>query len=153
MPDETFRLSTTAFDEGGRIPPAFTCHGEDVSPALSWEGAPDGTASLVLIVDDPDAEEFVHWIVYGMSGSQSGALTEAVSASPDAPAQGRNDFGKIGWSGPCPPPGSEHTYRFTLHALGDVPDLSGSPDAEVVRGEIRRLELDSAILTGTYGRD
>jgi Raf kinase inhibitor-like YbhB/YbcL family protein len=147
-----FTLTSTAFDEGGAIPRKFSCDGENVSPALSWEGAPDDTGAFALIVDDPDARDFVHWVVFDMVGSQSGALTEAVSASPDAPTQGKNDFGKIGWGGPCPPSGSHH-YRFTLLALDGPLGLTGTPSADEVRGAAQGHTLDEATLTATYRRE
>ena len=113
-----FRLTSPDVAEGGTIPRRFTCDGEDVSPALEWAGAPDGTAALVLMVDDPDARGFVHWIVLDMAATASGGLPEGASTSPDAPRQGRNDFGRIGYGGPCPPPGEgPHHYAFTVTAL------------------------------------
>jgi Raf kinase inhibitor-like YbhB/YbcL family protein len=146
-----FTLTSTAFDEGGAIPRKFSCDGEDVSPALSWDGAPDGAAAFALIVDDPDARGFVHWVVFDMTGSQSGGLAEAVSASPDAPRQGRNGFGRIGWGGPCPPSGTHH-YRFTLLALDGPLGLTGTPSAADVRGAAKGHTLGEATLTGTYHR-
>jgi hypothetical protein len=147
----TFTLTSSAFEDGGSIPGKFSCDGEDVSPALSWEGAPDKTAALALIVDDSDARGFIHWVVFDMTGSQSGALTEAVSASPDAPTQGRNGFGRIGWGGPCPPSGTHH-YRFTLLALDAMLGLSGTPSADEVRAAAQDHTLAEATLTGTYRR-
>ena len=95
MPD--FTLTSTAFEPGGAIPKRYTCDGEDGSPELEWAGAPDDTSALVLLVDDPDARGWVHWIVLDMAGTSTGALARGVGVSPDAPAQGRNDFGRFGW--------------------------------------------------------
>ena len=147
----SFSLTSTAFADGGSIPRKFSCDGEDVSPALSWEDAPDDTGAFALIVDDPDARGWVHWVVFDMTGSQSGGLAEAISASPDAPPQGRNDFGKIGWGGPCPPSGT-HRYRFTLLALDGPLGLTGTPSADDVRGAAEGHTLDEATLTATYTR-
>ena len=151
MPDHTFTLESTAFADGGAIPRKFTCDGEDASPVLTWSGAPDRTAAFALIVDDPDARGFVHWVAYDLTGSATGGLAEAVSASPDAPPQGRNDFGRIGWGGPCPPSGT-HRYRFSLMALDRMLELTGTPSADDVRSAAMGHVLGEAVLTGTYRR-
>jgi Raf kinase inhibitor-like YbhB/YbcL family protein len=148
----TFELTTTAFPAGGEIPRRFTCDGDDVSPDLAWSGAPAGTAALVLVVDDPDANGFVHWIAYDLTGSDSGALPLGVSASPDAPPQGTNDFGSVGWRGPCPPSGDHH-YRFTLTALAAPLGLTGAPRKGAVRDALKGASvLGTATLEGRYRR-
>lgn len=150
--DVPFRLASTAFGDGGPIPRRFTCDGENVSPDLTWSGAPDGTAAFALIVDDPDARGFIHWVVYDMTGSASGGLAEGISASPDAPPQGINNFrGGIGWGGPCPPSGTHH-YRFRLLALDQMLELTGTPSAEEVLRAADGHILAEASLTGTYKR-
>jgi Raf kinase inhibitor-like YbhB/YbcL family protein len=146
-----FTLTSTAFTEGGAIPRKFSCDGENVSPALNWKGAPDDTASLALIVDDPDARGFVHWVVFNMTASQSGGLAEGVSKSPDAPPQGTNGRGQVGWTGPCPPSGTHH-YTFTLLALDYSIDQTGAPKADDIRRAAAGHTLDQAVLTGTYKR-
>lgn len=146
-----FRLTSSDFSEGGSIPRRHTCDGEDASPALEWSGAPDETQALVLIVDDPDARGFVHWIVYDMSATHSGGLPEGFSESPDAPAQGTNDFRRTGYGGPCPPSGT-HRYDFTLYALSEPTGLSGSPRAQEVRDALSGKTIAEARLTGTYTR-
>jgi Raf kinase inhibitor-like YbhB/YbcL family protein len=150
MPD--FTLTSTAFEPGGAIPKRYTCDGEDGSPDLAWTGAPDGTGALTLVVDDPDARGWVHWIVLDMAGSSSGALARGVGVSPDAPAQGRNDFGRIGWGGPCPPSGT-HRYAFTLYALSEPLALPGQPDGAAVRKALGDVTvLGMAVLEATYRR-
>jgi Raf kinase inhibitor-like YbhB/YbcL family protein len=144
-------LTTTAFQDGGAIPRKFSCDGENVSPALEWEGVPDDAGSLALIVDDPDARGFVHWVVFDMTASQTGGLPEAVSNSPDAPPQGTNGRGQIGWFGPCPPSGTHH-YTFTLYALDQQLELTGAPKADEVRHAAEGHVIDEAVLTGTYKR-
>jgi Raf kinase inhibitor-like YbhB/YbcL family protein len=151
MADGPFRLESTAFADGGPIPRRFTCDGEDESPDLTWSGAPDGTAAFALVVDDPDARGFVHWVVFDMTGSASGGLAEGISASPDGPPQGRNDFGRIGWGGPCPPSGT-HRYQFRLLALDRMLELEGTPSAEQVLEAGAGHVLAEAQLTGTYQR-
>jgi Raf kinase inhibitor-like YbhB/YbcL family protein len=146
-----FTLTSTAFTEGGAIPRKFSCDGDNVSPPLNWEGAPDDTASLALIVDDPDASGFVHWVVFNMTASQSGGLPEGFSSSPDAPPQGTNSRGTIGWTGPCPPSGTHH-YNFTLLALDLAIDQGGTPKADEIRRAAEGHTLAQAVLTGTFKR-
>lgn len=148
----TFRLFSTAFEDGGAIPGRFACDGDDVSPDLTWEDAPDDTAAFALIVDDPDARGFVHWIAYDLTGSASGGLAEGVSTSPDAPPQGTNSFGGVGWAGPCPPSGADHRYVFRLLALDDLLGLNGAPRADEVLAAAEGHIIDEAQLEGRYRR-
>lgn len=147
-----FTLTSTAFAAGGPIPRRHTCDGEDVSPDLNWSDAPDGTTALVLLVDDPDARGWVHWIVLDLAGSASGGLPQGISRSPDAPVQGTNDFRRVGWGGPCPPSGT-HRYTFTLYALEAPLGLTGEPNGATVRQALTRANvLGTAVLEGTYRR-
>src|SRR5215218_439802 len=129
-----FVLQSSGFEHKGSIPARYSCEGEDLSPPLSWSGVPEGTRSLALIVDDPDAPvgTFTHWLAWGLDPA-AGGLAEGESA----PAEGTNDFGLGGWSGPCPPRGhGPHRYFFRLHAL----------DAELdVRPGAAREELERAL--------
>lgn len=146
-----FGLTSTAFGEGDAIPREFSCDGTNVSPPLSWTGVPSGATALVLVVDDPDARGFVHWIVLDMAGSD-GDLPKGVSPTADSPQQGRNDFGNAGWGGPCPPSGT-HRYRFTLTALAAPLGLAGQPSGENVAAALAAAEvLGQATLSGTYQR-
>jgi Raf kinase inhibitor-like YbhB/YbcL family protein len=147
----TFELTSPAFARDEAIPRKFSCDGENVSPALQWSDAPAEAGSLALVVDDPDARGFSHWVVYNVDASRSGGLAEGLSASPEAPAQGRNDFGKIGWGGPCPPSGTHH-YRFTLYALDGPLDLAGTASAGDVRRAAEGHTLGQAEITATYTR-
>lgn len=147
----TFALTSPAFDGGEEIPGRHTCEGEDVSPALEWSGVPDGTRSLALVVDDPDAPAgtFTHWTAWGIDPA-AGGLGEG-----EAPAvEGRNDFGTAGYRGPCPPPGhGPHRYFFRLHALGAPLDLrAGASVQEVERALESGGVLAVAELVGTYER-
>lgn len=144
-----FVLTSPSFDEGGAIPIRHSCDGTDVSPALNWEGAPAGTVSFALILDDPDARGFIHWVVYDIPGG-TGSLPEWVNPTGDPP-QGRNDFGKTGYGGPCPPSGTHH-YRFTLWALSTRLNLSGTPSAAEVRTALTTRILGQTTLIGTYTR-
>ncbi len=148
---ESFTLTSPAFHAGGAIPRKYSCDGEDVSPPLQWQGAPANATAFALIVDDPDARGFVHWVAFDLTASASGGLPEAVSASPDAPSQGTNDFGRIGWGGPCPPSGT-HRYQFTLYALDGLLGLTGAPRAAQVRRAMEGHILSQATLEATYRR-
>lgn len=150
-------LTSTAFANGGEIPTLHTCEGEDVSPALAWTGVPDGARSLALIVDDPDAPDpanprmtWVHWVLYDLPVTAPG-LPEAVKPS-DLPAgtrEGRNDWKRTGWGGPCPPVG-RHRYFFKLYALDAVlPDL-GQPAKKDLEGAMEGHVVARAELMGTY---
>jgi Raf kinase inhibitor-like YbhB/YbcL family protein len=148
-----FTLSSPSFAAGGAIPREFTCDGADGSPALAWSGAPAGTAALVLIVDDPDARDFVHWIVLDVPAADGG-LPKGVDPRAATPRQGTNDFGQPGWGGPCPPSGTHH-YRFTLTALGAPLGLGGHPGGDAVRAALKAAHasvLGTATLEGTYRR-
>ena len=152
MTDTDFTLSSPEFADGQPIPRRFTCDGEDVSPPLAWEAAPGDATAMALIVDDPDAREFIHWVLYNLDGARTSAVPEGISSSPDAPPQGRNEFGRTGWGGPCPPPGRPHRYRFRLFALSEPLGLTGTPSADEVLAAAEGRILASAELTGTYER-
>ena len=145
-----FALTSPSFVEGGQIPVRHSCDGQDLSPALSWHDGPPTTAAYALIVEDPDARGFVHWVVFDIPGGESGTLPEGIGAA-DRPPQGRNDFGRTGWGGPCPPGGTHH-YRFTLLALSGKLGLAGTPSAQDVRAAAAGLTLGQTVLTGTYTR-
>jgi Raf kinase inhibitor-like YbhB/YbcL family protein len=148
-------IFTSAFRHGDEIPPKYTCDGEDVSPSLEWAGVPAGARSLALIVDDPDAPRgrFVHWLIWGIAASEKGLTEGAGLATPNTAGarQGRNDFGKLGYGGPCPP-GGTHRYQFTLYALDadlDVPAGAGVHEVEKV---MAAHVLERAQLMGRYAR-
>ncbi len=144
-----FSLSSPAFVDGGEIPDRHTCDGPDMSPPLTWSGAPDGTAAFALFVDDPDASRFVHWIAFDLP---SGQATSAEDASGKGGlGEGRNAFGRTGWGGPCPPSGS-HRYVFELFALDRRLALPGGSSASDVRKAMAGHVLGSTRLSGTYRR-
>ena len=145
-----FVLSSPSFAEGGAIPARHTCDSADLSPALTWEGAPRGTVAFALIVDDPDARGFVHWVIFDLPGGSGGSLAEGLAPTAVAP-QGRNDFGRAGYGGPCPPSGTHH-YRFTLWALSSRLGLTGTPSGATVRTTLTTKILAQTYLTGTYTR-
>jgi len=142
-------LTSAAFAGGDPIPREHTCRGEDVSPALAWSGVPGGTAALVLFVDDPDGRDWVHWTVLDLPGTD-GSLARGVAPTADPPQQGRNDFRRVGYGGPCPPSGNHH-YRFTLYALAAPLGLPGHPDGATVRKALAEATiLARATLVGTF---
>jgi hypothetical protein len=149
-------LTSTAFTEGGTIPRKHTCDGEDVSPPLIWDNVPGGTKSFALICDDPDAPmgTWVHWVLFNLP-ADTRSLPEAVPPDKELPSgarQGTNDFRKIGYGGPCPPPGKPHRYFFKLYALDTTLDLpAGSTKAQVVKAMDGHV-LAEGQLMGKYGR-
>lgn len=140
-----------AFQEGNRIPTKYTCQGQDISPPLAWGEPPEGTQSFALILDDPDAPGgvFTHWVLFNIP-SDSRELPEAVL--PSGALQGKNDFGRIGYGGPCPPPGRPHRYQFTLYALDQRLDLEAGVFKKQLLGAMQRHVLGSGQLTGIYQR-
>lgn len=150
-PAGPFSLTSSAFNEGGSIPRQYTCDGQDASPPLEWSGAPDGIMTLALVVTDPDANDFVHWVVFNVEAGNSGGFPTGFSSSPDGPPQGRNSFGKIGYGGPCPPSGTHH-YVFRLLALDTALPLTGAPRANDVLAAARGHILGEAKLIATYKR-
>ncbi len=145
-----FTLTSTAFADGGAIPRKYTCDAADVSPPLAWAGAPAGTAAYALLVTDPDARGFVHWVAVDIPGSATG-LAEGATGTAAAGLEGRTDFGRTGWGGPCPPSGN-HRYVFELYALSAPLRLGGTPSADDVRRALAARALGKAALTGTYQR-
>jgi Raf kinase inhibitor-like YbhB/YbcL family protein len=148
---ETFALTSPEFTDGGAIPRRFTCDGDDISPPLSWSGAPGGAVRLALIVDDPDAAGFVHWVAYDIAAAPTGSLPLGWATSAEASAQGTNSFGRVGYGGPCPPSGT-HRYRFRLLALDQALDVAPGPDARSVLDAAADHTLAETSLNGTYRR-
>ena len=151
-----FTLTSTAFQEGATIPKKHTCSGQDVSPPLSWSPPPKSTRSFALIMDDPDAPggTWVHWVLFNIPGQSSG-LPEGVPSKQSFPTgeqQGSNDFRRIGYGGPCPPPGKPHRYFLKLYALDTTLKLQpGASKAEVLAACHNHI-LAEAQLMGRYGR-
>jgi hypothetical protein len=114
-------LSTTVFAAGAAIPPVYTCVGEDISPPLTWNEAPEGTKSIAVLCDDPDAPigTWSHWVLFNLP-PETTELREGMPTDPELPngaVQGMNDFGRHGYGGPCPPHGQQHRYYFKVFAL------------------------------------
>ncbi|MBI3664382.1 MAG: YbhB/YbcL family Raf kinase inhibitor-like protein [Acidobacteria bacterium] len=152
----TFKLNTAAFEAGGMISRQFTCDGPDLSPALEWSGAPANTKSFALIADDPDAPvgTWVHWVLYDLPADTK-QLIEGVPKDEQLPSgarQGRNDFRRIGYGGPCPPPGPAHRYFFKLYALDAKVNLKADASKADVEKAMAGHILAQATLVGRYKR-
>jgi Raf kinase inhibitor-like YbhB/YbcL family protein len=148
-------LSSPSFAPQGEIPSRFTCEGDDVSPALSWSGVPAATKSLALVVDDPDAPDpnapkttWVHWVVYDLPPDSTG-LPEAAKTLPPEARDGKNDWKRTGYGGPCPPIG-RHRYFHKLYALDTVLGDLGTPTKAALEQAMKGHVLEEAQLVGTY---
>jgi len=151
-----FEIRSTAFTSGGTIPKRYTCDGPDVSPPLSWTEPPAGTKRLAFVMDDPDAPvgTWVHWVLYNLPASAR-ELAEGIPATETLASgaeQGTNDFRKIGYGGPCPPPGPTHRYFFKLYALDTELNLAPEVTKKQLEAAMAGQILAQAELIGRYGR-
>jgi len=149
-------ISSLSFSNGGKIPTKFTCDGTDVSPELTWNTPPAGTLSLALIADDPDAPvgTWTHWVLFNLPAHTT-ALPEGVTRVDEVPSggrQGRNDFRRIGYGGPCPPPGKPHRYFLKLYALDKMLSLKAGASKQDAEQAMQGHILAKAELMGTYQR-
>jgi len=148
-------LTSSAVQDGGRIPSRYTCVGDGISPPLAWSGVPTGTKSVALIIDDPDAPRgvFTHWVIFNIPASDSG-LSEnvpTIGVLPNGATQGSNGGGKIGYTGPCPPSGTHH-YVFHLYALDTQLKLqAGATKQDLLTAMTGRI-LGEAQLIGLYSK-
>jgi Raf kinase inhibitor-like YbhB/YbcL family protein len=143
------KITSSAFQEGGNIPSKFTCDGSDTSPPLQITGVPSEAKSLVLIVDDPDAPSglFTHWLIWNIP-PQTNSVAEG---SAPKGVQGTNDFGKSGYRGPCPPPGT-HRYSFKIFALDRELDLRSGAKRGQVDAAMKGHVIAQGELVGRYAR-
>ena len=152
----TMKISSASFSADDMIQKKFTCDGPDASPKLNWTEPPAKTQSFALIMDDPDAPAgtWVHWVLFDLP-ADTRELAEGVAKQEqlanDA-RQGRNDFGKIGYGGPCPPPGNPHRYFFKLYALDAKLNLKAGATKADVEGAMKGHILAHAEMIGKYGR-
>jgi len=152
----SIQLTSTAFAEGKPIPSKYTCDGADVSPPLKWSNVPEGTKSIALVSDDPDAPvgTWVHWVIYNIPPDVT-ELAEGVPKSEvltNGAKQGMTDFKRIGYGGPCPRPGGPHRYFFKLYALDAELDLKpGATKQQLLRAMEGHI-LAEGQLMGTYQR-
>jgi Raf kinase inhibitor-like YbhB/YbcL family protein len=143
------QVTSAAFEAGGEIPQKYTCDGDNVSPPLSWSGVPEGSESLALIADDPDApgRTFAHWVLYSLPPDQT-SLDEGA----DAGVPGVNGAGRQGYTGPCPPSGSPHRYFFKIYALDTSLDLNPGANKAELEDAMNGHVLAQGELVGTYER-
>ena len=149
-------VTSAAFQQAGSIPSKYTCEGSDISPPLKWSGSPAGTKSFALICDDPDAPAgtWVHWVLFNLRApaTELGEKVETSRAVPGGASQGTNSFMKIGYGGPCPPPGKPHRYFFKLYALDtDLALKPGASKQDLLRAMEKHI-LARGELMGTYQR-
>jgi Raf kinase inhibitor-like YbhB/YbcL family protein len=152
----SIQLTSSAFSAGETIPKKFTCDGPDLSPKLTWSPPPSDTQSFALIMDDPDAPmgTWVHWVLFDLPANTQ-ELPEGVAKQEQLASgarQGRNDFGKIGYGGPCPPSGKPHRYFFKLYALDVKLGLKAGATKADVEGTMKGHIRAQAELIGKYGR-
>ncbi|MGH7700729.1 MAG: YbhB/YbcL family Raf kinase inhibitor-like protein [Gemmatimonadales bacterium] len=152
------KLTSTAFADGATIPVKHTCDGPDVSPPLAWSEAPASTSGFALIMDDPDAPmgTWVHWVLWNLPGATT-SLPEGVPKTETLKAlsgalQGNNTWPKIGYYGPCPPPGKPHRYFFKLYALDAALNLKPGATKADIEKAIQGHVLEQAQVMGAYGR-
>jgi Raf kinase inhibitor-like YbhB/YbcL family protein len=149
-------LKSSAFAAGAEIPKKHSCDGDDASPALEWSGGPANTVTFALIMDDPDAPAgtWVHWVLWNLPAGTH-ELPEGVPQQyqlDDGTRQGRNSSKKIGYNGPCPPPGKPHRYFFRLYALDQKLVLAPGGNSSDLQEAMKRHVIAQAEYMGTYRR-
>ncbi len=149
------KITSSAFEDGGLIPAKYTCDGADVSPPLQWDAVPEGTKSIALICDDPDAPmgTWVHWVLFNLP-SDAKELAQNIPTEetlPNGAKQGVNDFGRIGYGGPCPPSGT-HRYFFKIYALDTEVGLQAGADKRRLLKTMEGHILGQDQLVGKYKR-
>lgn len=149
------QITSSAFKEAESIPAKYTCDGENISPPLAWRDAPQNTKTFALIVHDPDAPagDWVHWVLYHIPASVTELSEHAppTESLPNGAMQGRNDFKKIGYGGPCPPSGT-HRYYFRLYALDAALPLHAGATRQELEKAMRGHVIAEAALMGKYMR-
>lgn len=154
--EAVMQVTSSAISSGAEFPKRNSCQGENLSPQLAWNGAPANTRSFALILDDPDAPggTFTHWLLWNIPAATT-ELPENLPKTPhlaDGAAQGRNDFGKIGYGGPCPPPGKAHRYYFRLFALDSTLDLKPGAGRRELERALEGHILARGELMGRFAR-
>lgn len=153
-PSASLSISSPAFARGQPIPTQYTCQGEDMSPPLTWSQIPEGSQSLALVMDDPDAPVgiWVHWVLYNLPPTLKGLPENASAGAQLQGTHGINSWKRNIYGGPCPPPGKVHRYFFKLYALDLPPALPASLSADQLSVKIQGHVLASGEWMGTYKR-
>jgi len=150
----TLTVTSSAFASGAGIPKAYTCKGNDISPALAWSGAPAHAVSFAVIMDDPDAPAgtWVHWVAWNIPASAHSLSQDVPKRDQlsDGGRQGRNSFGKVGYNGPCPPAGQTHRYFFRVYALDAKLDLAAGADRSQLEAAMQGHVLAQGEYMGTF---
>ena len=149
------KITSTAFEDGGMIPTKYTCDGEDISPPLQWDAVPEGTKTIALINDDPDAPmgTWVHWVIFNIPADVK-ELAQNIPADktlPNGAKQGITDFRRVGYGGPCPP-GGTHRYFFKIYALDSEINLEAGADKEQLLKAMKGHIIGQGQLIGKYKR-
>jgi Raf kinase inhibitor-like YbhB/YbcL family protein len=145
-----FVLTSPAFHDGGTIPRRYTCDGANVSPALRWTAPPRGTRAFAVLVQDVDADRFLHWSVLDIP---SALQRLAEGHVPPEAVETKNSFGDTGWGGPCPPEGDDpHRYVFAVYALDQTLGLDSGASPDDVQGAVADHAIGRGTLTGLFGR-
>ncbi len=156
MAEATITVSSAAFKNNFPIPVRFSCQGENLSPALAWSGAPEGTKSFALLCEDPDAPHgtYYHWVIYNIPASERGLAENIVRKDPlpNGTRQGVNSAQQLGYSGPCPPPGKAHHYHFRLFALDTQLNIPGEVTHERLESAMQGHIVAEGEIVGLYQR-
>lgn len=151
---KNINIYSLSFPSNGKIPDKYTCNGLDVSPSLKWGNFTSNVKSFVIIVYDPDApkKNFIHWIIYNIPANIT-ELPEGIAKTEKTPFgyQGINDFGRIGWNGPCPPSGASHRYVFRIYALDTILNLPPGVSLNDLLTGMRGHVLSYGEVIGVYG--
>ena len=149
-------VAAVDFVSGAAIPQKYSCEGENISPQLTWDILPTGAKSLALVCEDPDAPrgKFIHWVIYNIPPTEKGLGMNVTNATsfPNGTMQGLNGAGKVGYTGPCPPPGKPHRYFFHLFALNTVLDYAANMDHDKLLTAMQGHIIAEAETMGTYER-
>jgi hypothetical protein len=146
------KVTSPAFKEGAMIPGEYTCTGRNISPALKWEGLPEGCVSIAIVMDDPDAPggTWLHWLIWNIDPAP-GEIPKALDAASIGAVVGKNSWRKAEYGGPCPP-GGTHRYRFKVYALGAQVDLEAGSGKRKLMKAIKDITLAEFTLTGRYSK-
>jgi Raf kinase inhibitor-like YbhB/YbcL family protein len=153
---KSLTVTSAAFKEGATLPTRYTCSGEDISPALAWSGAPANAKAFALVFDDPDGANpaFTHWLLAHIPATEQSLAENAPrdGTLSNGATQGQNGFDKLGYGGPCPPPGDAHHYHFAIYALDTIPSLDPGFSKQQLASAMQGHTLAWGELVGLFAR-